>query len=96
MNEVKNAAVENIARVTEIFDTSIASKKVIQCKEINNPKKEYFKNNLKSILKLLLEASMYSPSKTDPINIRCQTITSDVFIISSPKIAVNPAIKTKK
>ena len=55
---MKNAAVENIARVTEIFDCSIASKKVIQCKEITNPKKEYFKNNLKSILKLLLLASM--------------------------------------
>ena len=46
MNEVKNAAVENIARVTEIFDCSIASKKVIQCKEITNPKKEYIPEEL--------------------------------------------------
>ena len=52
--DVKKAAVENIANVTEIFDCSIASKKVIQCNDINKPKKEYFNNKFKLILKLLL------------------------------------------
>jgi len=96
IKDVKNAAVENIARVTDIFDCSIASKKVIQCKDINSPKKEYFINKFKFILKLLLLISIYIPNKTQPINILCQTITSDEFVISSPKIAVKPAIKTKK
>ena len=30
------------------------------------------------------------------INIRCQTIDTAEFVISFPKIAVNPAIKTRK
>ena len=42
MNDVKNAAVENIANVIDILDCSIASKKVIQCKAIIRPGKENF------------------------------------------------------
>ena len=48
----------NLFKTAQKVIDSSASKKVIQCKEITNPKKEYFKNNLKSILKLLLLASM--------------------------------------
>ena len=50
MNDVKNAAVENIANVIDILDCSIASKKVIQCKAIIRPGKENFNSVLRSIL----------------------------------------------
>ena len=95
INDVKKAAVENIARVTEILDCSIASKNVIQCNAIISPKKEYLKNSFISILKLLLLTSIYNPNNIEPINILCQTITSEGLIISSPNIAVKPAINTK-
>jgi hypothetical protein len=96
MKDVKKAAVENIANVTEILDCSIASKKVTQCKAIIRPKKEHLRQKLRSILKLLLLKRIYNPNKIEPKNILCQTITSDVLLINSPKIAVKPAIKTKK
>ena len=37
-----------------------------------------------------------STNNIEPINILCQTITSEELTISSPNIAVKPAINTKK
>ena len=54
------------------------------------------RNSFISILKVFLLKSMYSPNNIEPINILCQTITSEELAISSPNIAVKPAINTKK
>ena len=94
--DVKKAAVENIANVTEIFDCSIPSKNVIQCNAIINPKNEYLSSCLRLIFKFLFFNNIKKIVRIDAINILCQTIETDEFVISSPKTAVKPAMKTKK
>ena len=94
--DVKKAAVENIANVTEMFDCSIPSKNVIQCNAIINPKNEYLSSCLRLIFKFFFFNKMKKIVRIDAINILCQTMETDEFVISSPKTAVKPAIKTKK
>lgn len=94
--DVKKAAVENIANVTEIFDCSIPSKNVIQCNAIIKPKNEYLSSCLSLIFKLFFFNNMKKMVSIDAINILCQTMETDEFVISSPNTAVKPAIKTKK
>ena len=79
-----------------MLDCSIASKNVIQCKAIIIPGKENFNKVLKSILILVLLVIKYISVKTLAISILCQTNDIDDTDINSPKIAVNPAIKTRK
>ena len=52
IKEAKKAPVENIAKVIEIFDCSIASKKVIQCRAIITPAIENFNKFFVLIIRL--------------------------------------------
>ena len=51
IKEAKNAPVENIAKVIDIFETLIAAKKVIQCNAIITPATERLKRTFNGILK---------------------------------------------
>ena len=61
-----------------------------------NPKNEYLNSCLRLIFKLFFFNKMKKMVRIDAINIRCQTMETDEFVISSPSTAVKPAIKTKK
>lgn len=94
MKDAKNAPVENMISVMDTLDSSIAPKKVIQCKATIIPATENFAKVFKEILSLILENFIKPNIKTPAINIRNQTNGIAVMVISFPKIAVNPAMKT--
>ncbi len=94
--EAKKAPVENMAKVMETFDWFIASKKVIQCRAMMIPAKRNLIFVLKSISIFGFTILMYKNISAAAISILNQTKGIDPIEISSPKIAVNPAMKTKK
>ena len=96
MKEAKKAPEENIAKAMETLAWLIASKNVIQCNAIKTPAPENCKNVFLSIFKLSLISFTYKNIKTPAIAILYHTKANEPMVISSPKIAVNPAIKTKK
>ena len=96
INEVKKAPVENIANAIDMLDCSIDSKKVIQCKAIIVPAIKNLKMVLKSTTKLMRLNLKQISIIIAAINILNQTIGIEPIVINSPKIAVNPAIKTRK
>lgn len=96
MNEAKNAPVENIASVIEMLEALIAAKKVIQCKAMIIPAIENliiaFSGTLSVVFFSLINMNINTPAMV--ILYQTKGIASND--ISSPKIAVNPAISTKK
>ena len=96
IKDAKTAPVENIANAIDMFDCLIDSKKVIQCKAIIAPAIENLINVLISIAMFTFLNLMNSSIKTDAIIILYQTSDTALIDISSPKIAVNPAMKTRK
>jgi len=96
IKEAKNAPVENMAKAIEILAWFIDSKKVIQCKAMMIPATE----NLAIVgiftFKLIFENLMNANIKTVAMIMRYQTSGIEPILINSPRIAVNPAIKTKK
>ena len=96
IKEAKKVPVENIANAIDIFACLIDSKNVIQCKAIIIPAIENLIKVLKSIVILTFLSFIKSNIKTEAITILYQTKGTALIDISSPKIAVNPAINTRK
>ncbi len=96
INDAKKAPVENMASVMDTFDTSIAPKNVIQCKAMMMPAIESLSKDLGLMLILTFATLTYTNIKIEAMTILNHTKGMAVMVISSPKIAVNPAIKTKK
>ncbi|GAB1858070.1 hypothetical protein MHTCC0001_29070 [Flavobacteriaceae bacterium MHTCC 0001] len=96
MIEAKNAPVENIANAIDTLAASIAAKNVIQCKAIKIPAIVYFIRYLGFIFRCILLNLMYNSIKIDAIVILNQTNGTAFIEISSPKIAVKPAMNTKR
>ena len=96
MSDAKKAPVENMAKVMEIFEAFIAAKKVIQCKAITMPAKKKFKMLLigskREIFLIFIKINIKIPA----ISMRYQTKETAFKLMSSPSIAVKPAIKTRK
>ena len=96
INEAKKAPVENMAKAIEILAAFMEAKKVIQCKAIMMPANEN-RNNIfgdtdKLMSLIFIKININIPAMT----IRYQTSGMASIEINSPKIAVNPAINTKK
>ena len=96
MSEAKKAPVENIAKAMDILEALMDAKKVIQCKAMIIPAIE----NLTKVLNGTLSDLFFSLIKRN-INIPAMVIRNQTkgiasIEISSPKIAVNPAMNTSK
>jgi hypothetical protein len=96
ISEAKKAPVENIANVTEIFEVFIAAKNVIQCNAITTPAKKNLIFTFKGMLSFILLYLKKINIKIPAMVILYQTKGIACIVINSPKIAVKPAIKTKK
>ena len=96
MRDVKKAPVENMAKVIEILETLIAVKNVIQCKAMTMPAKKNFRMVLKGSRSEIFLILINTNIKTPAISMRYHTKGMASKEINSPKIAVNPAIKTRK
>ena len=96
INDVKKAPLENMAKAIETLDWSIDSKKVTQCRAIIMPPKQNFNRAIKDTFKWVPRNFKYKNIKTKAINILNHTNVIDSKEINFPKIAVNPAIKTRK
>lgn len=94
MKEAKNAPVENITKVMETLETSIAPKKVIQCNATTIPATANLKNVCRLILSLILDILINANMSIPASNMRNQTNGIALILISLPNIAVKPAIKT--
>ena len=94
--EAKKAPVENMANAIEILACLMDSKKVIQCNAMKMPAIENFKMTTGLCLKFVLVAFTNKNINTTAITILNQTNGTEPMVISSPKIAVKPAIKTRK
>ena len=96
INDAKKAPVENMASAIEIFATSMAPKNVIQCKAIITPAMENLRISFEEAFSFTLAILIYPSIKIAAITMRNQTNGTAFIEISSPKIAVNPAMNTKK
>jgi hypothetical protein len=96
IKDVKKAPVENMARVIEILETLIAAKNVIQCKAMTMPAKKNFRMVLKETISEIFLILIKPNINRLAISMRYQTRGMASNEISSPRIAVNPAIKTRK
>ena len=96
INDAKKAPVENIASAIEIFACLMDSKNVIQCKAIIIPAIENLAISKGLTFKSIFENLIKMNIKTAAMIIRNQTNGTEPILISSPRIAVKPAIKTKK
>jgi len=96
IKDAKKAPVENIAKAMDILDSLIDPKKVIQCKAIIIPAIENLTIAFRETFMFTLVILIYKNIKTTAITILNQTKGIAFMVINSPKIAVKPAIKTKK
>ena len=96
INDAKNAPVENITNVMEMFETSIAPKNVIQCRATTIPAIPNLKNVLSDMFSLIFDILINPNINIPAINIRNQTNGIAFIVISLPNIAVKPAMKTKR
>jgi len=96
ITEAKKAPVENIERAIEIFACLMDPKKVIQCRAIKIPAMENRANVLRLTLIFIPLNLINNNIKTPAIPILYHTRGTAFIEIRSPKIAVKPAIKTRK
>lgn len=94
--DAKKAPVENIAKAMDMLAASMAAKKVIQCKAIIIPAIDSLMRDLKSIDNFIPLTFINNNIKAAAINIRNHTNGIAEIEISLPKIAVKPAINTKR
>jgi len=94
--EAKKAPNEKTESVMDTLETWMALKKKIQCKAINNPTKINFKNDFKGILNDIFLNAINKAKNSPAKNIRNQTNASAEMVISAPRMAVKPQIKTIK
>lgn len=96
IKDAKKAPVENMAKAIEIFASLMDAKKVIQCSAIKIPAIENLTNSEKLMLRLTLLNLINRKIKINAITILNHTNDTAFIEMSSPRIAVNPAIKTRK
>lgn len=96
MKEAKNAPVENMTKVMDTLETSIAPKKVIQCNATTIPAIANLKNVCRLILSFIFDILIKANIKNPAISMRNQTNGIALIVMSLPNIAVKPAIKTNK
>ena len=94
--EAKKAPVDKQARVTDTFETLIALKKVSQWSAITNPKNKKTMIVLRGIVISVFLYNIKSTINPTAISILNHTSGNASSEINSPKIAVNPQMKTIK
>lgn len=92
----KKAPVENMDKAIEILACFMDAKKVIQCRAIKIPAIENLAKVLGVTTRFMLFNLINMNIKRPAITILNQTSGTALIEISSPRMAVNPAIKTKK
>lgn len=96
ISEAKKAPVENMDSAMDMLEAFMAPKNVIQCRAIIMPATASRTNALGVIFVFTLANLTYINIKTEAISIRYHTKAMALMLISSPKMAVNPAINTNK
>lgn len=95
-NDAKNVPVEKTANVMETLDASMAPKKVIQWSAMTKPATDNLRMNLGSIWILIFAILIYKKIKIDAIIILNHTKGIALMVMSCPRMAVKPAMNTKK
>lgn len=96
ISDVNRAPVLIETKATETFETLIAEKKKIQCDAIKIPPIINFTIFFGDIFKGNLVNNKYIKTNKVASSILYQTNGMASMVISAPKIAVNPQIKTSK
>ena len=94
--EAKNDPVEKMAKVMDTLEMLMARKKKIQCNAMRIPPKASFATWRQGSLKFCLVMSRYINTKMPASPILYHTICASLMLMSAPKMAVNPQMKTMK
>jgi len=85
-----------MANVMDMFDTFMAAKNVIQCNAITIPARKNLIRYFFGTRRFIFFSFKYMSINTPAMVILYHTKDIASRVMSSPKIAVNPAINTKK